>query len=137
MNLSLNFSEAGISGKIDPSVISQLEAVAGSPVRTKYDKDNNLNGLEFHIGVGDAAGIGKISAILGGSFDTETGDATTTIGAKLSGLGETGKTSLILRLSAKASTIGDSPTVQGRDFANNFNDSASKAKYNEVWTDRF
>jgi hypothetical protein len=137
INISLNVSGTNASIKLDPNLISSLEAVAGSPIRTKYDSNNNLTGVEFHVGVGDVAGTGKISAILGGFFDTETGDATGVIGGKLSGIGVSEKTSVNMKLLFKASTIGNNPTVQGRDFVNNFDDQNSRDRFNEAWSDPF
>jgi hypothetical protein len=133
LNMSLTFSGNGIEGKIDPTLISQLEAIAGTPVRTKYYR-NNLCGIEFHVPISDLGKIGKISAILGGYFDVENGDATMAIGAKLAG---PSKTSFTLKLALKATTIGDHPTVQGHDFENNFRDAASRDRFNEVWSDLF
>jgi hypothetical protein len=137
LNVSVKFSGGGVTANIDSSIISQLEAVAGTPIRTKYNEQGKLDGLEFHITAGDVAGIGKISAILGGSFDFETGDATAIIGTKLSNLGNSGKTSVSLKLMLRSSTIGDNPTIQGGDFADNFKDTASKEQFNNLWTDEF
>lgn len=103
----------------------------------KLFRSGNLTGVEFHIPTGDIQGIGKVSAILGENFNFETNDVTATVGAKLSGLGFTGDTSISLKFSIKASTTGNNPTVQGRDFANNFKDSESRERFNKVWTDPF
>jgi hypothetical protein len=145
--LNFSFYLVGREGSFNPSLIESFEAITGTPIRTKFDKNNNLTGLEFHVGVADIESIAKISTIIGGNFDTETGDVTTIIGAKLSALGIIGlsapetslenggpsKTSITVKLLLKASTIGDNPTIQGRDFANNFSDRFSRDRFNEVW----
>jgi RHS repeat-associated protein len=140
INISLKTSGAKFESGIDTSFASQLQAVIGTPVRVKVDKNNKLTGLEFHVGVAEIEKIGKISALIGGTYDIETGDATVEIGAKLTALGgrkpiEEGgssKTSISLKLLVKASTIGDHPTLQGGDFANNFHDEQSKRQFMEL-----
>ena len=137
INVSLNVSGKGTTLNIDPNVLTQLEAVAESPIRTNHDKNGNLIGIEFHIRLGNVEGLGKVSAILGANFDSESGDATAIIGGKLSGLGISGATSTQLKLLMRASTIGDNPTVQGRDFVNNFEDQESRDRFNKIWADPF
>jgi hypothetical protein len=124
LNVSFNIPPGEMD--IGTSLIGSLQALAGSPIRAKFDKNNNLTGLEFHIGVAEVENIAKLSAIVGANFDADSGDATLTLGGKLSALGIIGlngpntdlelggasKTSLTVNLRMRASTIGKNPTMQ-------------------------
>ena len=133
INVSLNVSGNGVTKGINTNILSQLEAVVKSPIRTQQDESGNLTGVEFHIPVTNVEGIGKVSAILAGNFDTKTGDARVEIGAKLSEIGFSRMTSVSMKLMMKASTIGDHPTAQGGNFADNFKDEESKRRYKKTW----
>ena len=139
INISMTVSDNGVGVGINSGVLSQLEAISKSPVRTTHDSNGNLTGLEFHIPVYDRQGIMAVSAVLGANFDTKTGDATAVIGGKLSGPkgGWTEGSSIQMRLLFKASTIGEHPTIQGGDFIDNFEDAASRERFNEVWANQY
>jgi RHS repeat-associated protein len=135
---SISFSSKGLSVKtysqmID--VLTQLEAVVSSPVRTKHGKDRSLTGIEFHIPVGDQSALKKFSEIIGGVFDVETGDMSGTVGGKLS-TKLFGSSSFQLSLTLKSSTMGELPTVQGGNFADIFSDQKSKADFESLWKDQ-
>ena len=168
LNFSLRFPSASSSHGLEKNLIpqnfiSQLEAIIGSPIRTIFDGNMNLTGLEFHISVIEINKVLRVSGVLGSNFDLETGDATAILGGKISAnyylckllegkitedsfsafIEENGLawlvegTSVTARLTLKVSTIGDHPTVQGGNFADNFRDEESRERFNKIWSNRF